>query len=168
VLSRLIMLRVSWFDFSAFFKPPALALLRSVVSCIVALGPKLGPSVVPPGARRPVMAEDPIPQNLQDAFRDVVHLYSDWSPALPDREISIDGKPFSMSTVCGFVSGFDDQLPEDLFEVLSSYMHTQDQDLQEELAVHESYASGGRCLRKLMERRRDAYRQREEALRARE
>jgi len=60
-------------------------------------------------------SEDPIPRDLQEAFKEVVYRYaqSEWTPDGPELLVSIDFKPFGFETVCGFVDNFDDPLPED-------------------------------------------------------
>jgi hypothetical protein len=97
------------------------------------------------------------PSKLTGSIPGVVRLYPLWSPAVSDREISIDGKPYTIEAVCDLVSTFDDKLPPDLLELLSSKMGAQNMDVQEDLEGHKSYASGGRCLRKLMDRRKANY-----------
>ena len=105
---------------------------------------------------------DPIPPNLADAFHQAVWLYEDWSPALPELEVSIDRKPFSMSAVCGLVDSFSDPLPEQIADRLLSYMHIQHPQLKERLGAERTYSAAARCLRGLIEDRKAEYRRLEE------
>jgi hypothetical protein len=110
-------------------------------------------------------SEYPIPRNLQEAFKEVVYRYAarEWTPDGPDLEVSIDFKSYSFETACGFVDIFDDPLPEDLLDLLLAQMHDQDSDLRSDLASKKSYSSGARSLRLLIQRRKDAFREREKA-----
>ena len=114
-------------------------------------------------------SEDPIPRDLQEAFKEVVYRYaqSEWTPDGPELLVSIDFKPFGFETVCGLVDNFDDPLPEDLLHLLLANIHCRDEDLKEDLATKRSYSSAARALRLLMQRRKEAYRKREEARRER-
>jgi hypothetical protein len=115
-------------------------------------------------------AEYPIPLNLQEALRDMVYRYAagEWTPADPDVYASIDRKPFTFEAACGLIDVFDDQLPEDLLHLLLANIHYGDEDLKEDLATKGAYSSAARAMRLLMQRRKEAYRKREEARRERE
>jgi hypothetical protein len=63
---------------------------------------------------------DPISRDLRDAFRRTISAYRNWSRGQPEREVSLDGKPVSMSFVCDLVSRHDDPMPEDLQRLLES------------------------------------------------
>jgi hypothetical protein len=101
----------------------------------------------------------PILPNLAEAFAESVFAYNDWSPGHSEREIKIERSFFSMTTICGLVEQFTDQLPDHVFLKLHSYMdNTTDADLIVELAVNCSYATAARCLRRMIARRKAEYR----------
>jgi hypothetical protein len=83
------------------------------------------------------MSPDPIPRNLQEAFREMVYRYAarEWTPDGPDVEVSIDFKSYSFETACGFLDTFEDPLPEDLLDLLLVQIHDQDSDLRNDLAA---------------------------------
>ena len=98
------------------------------------------------------------PRDLADAFADALLAYSDWIAGQPEREISIGQTKFSMIAVCGLFDQFADDLPQHLFDKLRLYMDcVSHSDLIVELAVNCSYATGARCLRRLIELRKAEY-----------
>jgi hypothetical protein len=100
----------------------------------------------------------PTPRELADAFADALLAYGDWSPGQPEHEISIGQAKFSMTAVCGLFDQFADELPQQVFDKLRSYMDLPSHsDLIVELAVNCSYATGARCLRTLIELRKAEY-----------
>jgi hypothetical protein len=101
--------------------------------------------------------EEPIPQNLADAFREAVARYADWSPPNPEIELRIGNVSHSMSAVCGFADKFDDDLPDDVFSQLRSYLLIRYRALGERLGEKRSYSVGGYCLLRLIEGRKAAY-----------
>jgi hypothetical protein len=100
---------------------------------------------------------DPIPERLSEAFHHAVWLFDDWTPSVPELEVSLDRKPFSMSAVCGLVDTFNDPLPEQIVDRLLSYMHIQHAELRGKLAQDRSYAGGARCLLGLIDSRKAEY-----------
>jgi hypothetical protein len=100
---------------------------------------------------------EPIPPNYSEAFDRAVRRYSDWSRDSPELGVTIDGKKFSMSTVCDFVSKYDDPLPDDIFRCLHSYMSAEHRDLKERLGRTPTYSTAAYCLRKLIEDRKAGY-----------
>jgi hypothetical protein len=113
-------------------------------------------------------AEYPIPRSLADALGEMVLSYAagDWTPDLEDYlRVSIDRAPYGYESACNLIEIFDDTLPEDLLHLLSANIHHGDEDLKEDLATRGSYSSAARALRLLMQRRKEAYRKREEARR---
>jgi hypothetical protein len=104
---------------------------------------------------------DPIPRHLMEAFHDAVSLFPIWSAALAEREVSIKGTPYTMSEVCRLVAGFRDPLPHSVFDELLSHMHAEPIERKFELSRKPSYATAARCLLKLIENRKAAYRRRE-------
>jgi hypothetical protein len=106
-----------------------------------------------------------IPPDLAEAFAESVLAYDHWSPGQPDREIRIERSFFSITLICRLVEKFADQLPEQVFSKLRSYMHDiPDSDLIVELAVNCSYATAAQCLRRMIFRRKAEYRQRDTGL----
>jgi hypothetical protein len=110
---------------------------------------------------------DAIPSHLSEAFHHAVWLYDDWSYAMPELEVSIDRKPYSMSAVCGLVDNFSDPFPDQVFDRLFSYMRIQHRHLKERLWAERTYSAAARCLRELIEDRKAEYRRLEELRRNR-
>jgi hypothetical protein len=63
-----------------------------------------------------------------------------------------------MSGVCDLVASFQDKLPDDVVSLLISYMYAQHDTLQGNLERDPTYATGARCLRALIDERKDRYR----------
>ncbi len=100
----------------------------------------------------------PTQRGLAQAFADALLAYGDWIAEQPEREISIGQTKFSMTAVCGLFDQVGDELPQHVFDKLRSYMDLPSHsDLIVELAVNCSYASGARCLRRLIELRNAEY-----------
>jgi hypothetical protein len=98
----------------------------------------------------------PTRRDLAEAFANALSAYGDWSPGQPEPEISIGQTKFSMTAVCGLFDQFADELPQQVFDKLRSYMDpVSHSDLIVELAVNCSYATGARCLRRLIELRKE-------------
>ena len=90
-----------------------------------------------------------------------VLVYEIWTPEEPGRLIQIGSRYYSIIEVCGFVDQFTDRLPERVYLNLRSYMHDYpDGTLKAGLAADPSYATAVRCLRGMMERRTEDYRER--------
>jgi len=97
----------------------------------------------------------PTHRDLAEAFADALLAYGDWIAGQPEREISIGRSKFSMIAVCGLFDQIADELPQHLFDKLRLYMDCVSHgDLIVELAVNCSYATGARCLRRLIELRK--------------
>src|SRR5580700_8638812 len=111
-----------------------------------------------------IMAEpsaEPIPPDLAEAFAYAVLVYEIWTPQEPGRLIEIGSQSCSIVEVCRFVDQFTDRLPERVYLKLRSYMHDYpDAKLKADLAADPSYATAVRCLRGMMERRTEDYKQR--------
>jgi hypothetical protein len=98
----------------------------------------------------------PTPRDLADAFADALLAYGDWSPGQPEPEISIRQTKFSMTAVCRLIGQFADELPQHVFDKLRLHMDVvSHSDLIVELALNCSYATGARCLRRLIELRKE-------------
>ena len=73
-----------------------------------------------------------------------------------------------MTTVCGFVDQFTDRLPDRVFLKLRSYMHDHPHgNLITDLEADKSYATGARCLRRMIQMDTEDHRLSEEARRNR-
>ena len=111
-----------------------------------------------------IMAEpsaEPIPSDFAEAFAYAVLVYEIWTPEEPGRLIRIGSRYYSIIEVCRFVDQFTDRLPERVYLKLRSYMHDYpDGKLKADLAADTSYATAVRCLRGMMERRTEDYKQR--------
>jgi len=101
-----------------------------------------------------VMANDePISQKLREAFDQAVSVYSNWTPLLPERLVTIDDRFFTMSEVCGLVDKFRDALPMPTFGRLSGYM-AEHGELRDKLERDKTYSTAADCFRKLIESRK--------------
>ena len=104
---------------------------------------------------------EPISPDLAEAFAYAVLVYEIWTPEEPGRLIQIGWQSHSIIEVCGFVDQFADRLPERVYLRLRSYMRDDpDGNLKADLAADPSYATAVRCLRAMMERRTEEFKQR--------
>jgi hypothetical protein len=101
---------------------------------------------------------DPIPSYLREAFSEAVELFSNWSPAAPEREVSIHERRFTISEVCGLVDGYADLIPDSVVVALTFNMQTPHTALREKLARVPTYSTGAKCLRRLISDRKADYR----------
>jgi hypothetical protein len=111
-----------------------------------------------------IMAEppaEPIPPDFAEAFAYAVLVYEIWTPEEPGRLIQIGPRSYSIVEVCRFVDQFTDRLPERVYLKLRSYMHDYpDAKLKADLAAGPTYATAVRCLRGMIERRTEDFKQR--------
>ena len=96
---------------------------------------------------------EPISRHLRDAFYGAVQLYPNWTAFGHGPLVSVDGGRYTISDVCNLAIEISDGMPDDLLGSLMFLLNAADQDLLEGLAKDRSYASGARCLLKLMYRR---------------
>jgi hypothetical protein len=101
--------------------------------------------------------QEPIPQSVADAFREAIARCADWSPPNREIELRIGNVSNSMSAVCGFADKFDDDLPDDVFGQLRSYMLIRYRALGERLGEKRTYSVGSYCLLRLIEGCKAAY-----------
>ena len=107
----------------------------------------------------PIWPMTQFPPNWAEAFSQAVLAYNDWVPSAPEREMRINHAFYTMSAVCDLVDRYTDQLPANVFGFLSSYFHDMPHgDLKEKFESARTYATGARCLRELIERRKAAKR----------
>jgi hypothetical protein len=109
---------------------------------------------------------EPISRHLRDAFYGAVQLYPNWTAFGHGPLVSVDGRRYTISDVCNLAIEISDGMPDDLLGSLMFLLNAADQDLLEGLAKDRSYASGARCLLKLMYRRSADSRTLEESRRA--
>ena len=98
-------------------------------------------------------SQKPISRHLRDAFYGAVQLYANWTAFGHGPLVSVDGRRYTISDVCNLAIEISDGMPDDLLGSLMFFLNAGDQDLLEGLAKDRSYASGARCLLKLMYRR---------------
>jgi len=94
-----------------------------------------------------------IPPDFAKAFADAVLAFEFWeSPERPGRMIPLRRGYYTLEEICVAVDQFNDQLPEEVFDKLRSYMHDYPHGaLIAEIEVDRSYRIGAYCLRGLME-----------------
>ena len=103
----------------------------------------------------------PIPPDFAEAFAYAVLVYEIWTPEEPGRLIQIGSQAYSIVEVCGFVDQFTDRLPERVYLKLRSHMRAYpDGKLKADVAADPTYATAVRCLRVMIERRTEEYKQR--------
>jgi hypothetical protein len=106
---------------------------------------------------------DPIPSELSQAFYEAALLCHDglWSPAHPEYPtVRVKAKAYTIREVCRLVTGFSDDLPNEVVGILvRSLGRDVHSDLIEKLGKDRSYVRGADCLLKLMDRREEEYRQ---------
>lgn len=99
---------------------------------------------------------EPIPPDLAKAFADAVFAFAVWDPDRNGRVIPIKRRGFyTIDSVCNFVDRFTAPLPKLVIQKLHSYMQSRPDgaQLKAELDADCSYATGARCLRKMMAHR---------------
>ena len=100
-------------------------------------------------------ASGPIPDHLRAAFRKAVWSYADWNPVLPEPEVSLGDRHYSLSAVCRLVDDFHDRLAQDIFDRLMSYLREIRYTLlRQKLVAEHSYAAAGQCFLRLIEDRK--------------
>ncbi|HXW48044.1 MAG TPA: hypothetical protein VEK31_01230 [Xanthobacteraceae bacterium] len=104
------------------------------------------------------LSPEPIPNYLREAFSEAVQLFSNWNPALSEREVSVNGRPFTMSGVCGLVDGYADPMSDAVVAELTTHLRTSHAALKKQLEKDPSYSTGARCLRRLISDRKADYR----------
>jgi hypothetical protein len=93
---------------------------------------------------------DPIPKELCYAFWGAIGQYVDWCRGQSEPDVSLDGRPVAISTVCEFVSKFDDPMPANLCHLLANARRGAEDDLPND----QSYGSGARYLARLIRERK--------------
>jgi len=65
-------------------------------------------------------AQYPIPQDLVDAFRGAIQAFNTWRWEGPVPMLRFAGRPFPFYTIAQFVSVFDQDMPDDIYQTLYS------------------------------------------------
>jgi hypothetical protein len=104
-------------------------------------------------------AADPTTDDLHQAFREAFHnavwSYADWTPELGEPEVRLGDRGYALSEVCGLMNGFEERLPEDIFDRLMSYLREIRYTLlRQKLVAEPSYAAAGYCFLRLIEDRK--------------
>jgi hypothetical protein len=98
-------------------------------------------------------ASDPIPREFCDAFNAAISAYLVWSPGEPEPQVRLNQTPFLISTICDFVTKFQDPMPEGLWHVLATAPGSSGE------VGDRSYASAARYLAELIRERRKQFAQ---------
>jgi len=105
------------------------------------------------------MVEQPsesMPEDLREAFHDAIRMYKDWKCGGHERSVSFRRLPrVSLSGMCDLVLSYlNEPLPVNIHDELWTLID--DMNLKVELARDPSYATGARCLNKLIKDHRAA------------
>jgi hypothetical protein len=92
---------------------------------------------------------DPITGELCDAFVDAIGKYGDWRLGEPEPDVSLKRQPYAISTVCGFVSKFEEPMPAGHWDRLAAVTRGGD-----DLPNDQSYRSAARFLAHLIRERK--------------
>jgi hypothetical protein len=97
---------------------------------------------------------EPMPEDLREAFRNAIDLYREWKLGAPERSVSFRTLlQVSLSGVCDLVLSYSNELlPVKVHDEL--WILIDDLNLKVELAKDPSYATGARCLDKLIQNHR--------------
>lgn len=84
---------------------------------------------------------------------------TEWSPAVPEHpKISVNGKPYTIRSVCVLALGDRHKLPDKIVAYLFQNMRVEHDWLREKLGQEPSYTIGAECLIRLMDARKAAHR----------
>ena len=103
----------------------------------------------------------PIPDEIAKAFERAVDLYIHrWTPSVEDPIVAMfAGRYYTITRVCDLIdtAGYSDEIPPPLLELLwNNVFHDDYADIKAKLKNDPSYASGARCLREVIQRRKAA------------
>ena len=100
-------------------------------------------------------SSESMPEDVQVAFREAIRLYADWKLGGAERAMSFRGLGrLSLSGMCDLVQSYKNEpLPENIHDELWNLMVGR-LNLKEELAEDPTYATGARCLEKLIQDQR--------------
>ena len=92
-----------------------------------------------------MVAHDPIPPNLVQAFRTAIVQLNDWAWGGEEPLVSLEGKGnLKISAIAELASIFSDPMPEDICVLLDEKLHWLGGDLPAEQLT---FLSGGKYLR---------------------
>ncbi len=92
----------------------------------------------------------------REAFCIAAKIYrsGEWTPGFPNRNtIDVNGRRRTLRDICALVTAIQERLPNSTVDDLRERMHAQHIQLQEELVHDRSYATGAKCLLRLMDER---------------
>lgn len=72
------------------------------------------------GSETNMAAEYPIPEEYVKAFRNAVVSYIHLRKGEPEQPLRLDGNDYSIDEIADLISIFDDPMPDDIYETLSS------------------------------------------------
>jgi hypothetical protein len=102
-------------------------------------------------------SSESLPEDVREAFHEAIRLYNEWRVAGgPPPPISFRKLPqVSLTGVCDLVLGYrNEPLPLKVHDELWLLFGKSQLDLKAELATDPSYATGARCLGKLIQEHR--------------
>jgi hypothetical protein len=107
---------------------------------------------------------EPMPKDVRKAFLEAIQLFDDWKLlGGSTRSVSFRRLQVSLSGVCDLVQSYrNEQLPENVYDELWNLLDDRRMDLIVELFKDPSYATGARCLEKLIQDHRAEDRRRQE------
>jgi hypothetical protein len=96
----------------------------------------------------------PIPQDLANSFCAAVVCFPDGGFGSPEPTVEFRSHDEPIDAICAMVKPFKiDQIPEEIFARLCSYMRLGDERIKNDLANDRSYSMAGDCLLRLIQRR---------------
>jgi hypothetical protein len=95
----------------------------------------------------------PMPEDVREAFCDAVHLFVEWKSGGPKQSVSFRRlRRVSLTGVCDLVLRYrNEPLPLKVHDHLWNLIDDTHMNLKVELATDPSYATGARCLTKLIQ-----------------
>ena len=101
-----------------------------------------------------------ISPQLAETFFEAVRAYVRWTFGNPEPTATFYRDALPISTVCRSVDRFTDPLPADVFDALCFLVAGKaNKHLKEKLEADRTYATGARCLLKLIEARQTEWRE---------
>jgi hypothetical protein len=116
-------------------------------------GAPLESGVASNGQQAVEQLSDPIPSDLREVFLETIRLYDDWKFGGPEPLLSFRKlRQISISGVCELVLSYrNEPLPANLHHMLRNLIGETRAKLEPELAEDPSYATGAKCLLKLID-----------------
>ena len=95
---------------------------------------------------------DPISPKLREAFWAAMGAYERWHRGEGEPDVAMDGKSFPISTICDWVSKFEERMPDSLWNVLTAVTRRVDG-----LPNDQSYRSAAQHLTRLIKEKKERY-----------